>query len=149
MKITTTIKIETGDFESVKVLLDEYLGLEDLPEHISVYGLTISVMDNTYEVDYTVAFMKERGIIEKGPLDDYYNYEKAKITVFVVMNPFSLLTECLPSLAEGIAKFITRHLRLRCAVFIGDLPVCAYDKGEKVVEVKESYDYYYKHNLLP
>ena len=144
-KITAKICIQLDEVDAVKLLLEKHLSLKDITNNDQFnYGFNITLLDCSSEIEYTIAFMKENNIIEKSPLDHYYDYEQSKIVLFVVASPFSLFIDCLPSLVEGIAGFISRKIKTRCAVFIEDLPMCAYENGEKTIEILESYRKYKK-----
>ncbi len=140
--ITAQISFETNDLALLEAILAEHLGIAQENMDQYRYGLNISVLDCTYEVDYTTKFKAERGIIEFDPLDTYYSYEKSKIIVFLQVTMFSMVRECLPQIAEGVASFMTRKANLKAAIHIEEIPFSVYERGEKIASVKESYEKY-------
>lgn len=126
----------------MEAILGEHLGITQENMDRNRYGLNISVLDCSYEVDYTTKFKAERGIVEFDPLDAHYKYEESKIIVFLEVIMFSMLRECLPQIAEGVASFITRKAKLKAAIYIEEMPFAVYENGVKIASISESYEKY-------
>ena len=121
--------------ESVAAFLREKLmGIPAESGNIHFAGIILTVVDISYELDYTRTFMREHKLQEVGKYDAYVDPFDLTTMVTIDCNFYSLLYRHFMPIAEIVALELSRHFQGFALVELDGVNEqhALYEKGERV-----------------